>query len=81
MTIGCRSLLALLPLVLVPAAAEACASCMSSGDQTFNWAYYGLMATPFAIVMGVGGVLTGCYLSARRRRPAHTDANLDEETT
>jgi hypothetical protein len=75
--------LALPALALLPCAAEACASCMSSasGDQTFTWAYYGLMATPFLIVLGLGGVLTGCYLSGRRGRPAPADSILDEETT
>lgn len=68
--------------VLVPRAAEACASCVSwtSGDQPYTWAYVGLMAAPFAVVLGIGAVLTGCHLSARRRRAARTVATLNEET-
>lgn len=74
--------LALLPLVLVPRVVEACASCITSpyGDQTYNWAYVGLMLVPFALVIGIGGVLTRCYLTNRRRLPAPTDSITDEDT-
>jgi hypothetical protein len=60
--------LAWLAIVLVPAVAEACAACLSSpyGDRTYNWAYLGLMLMPLALVIAVGGVLTGCYLGSRR---------------
>jgi len=56
-----------LPLVLavgvVPASAEACASCVSTavGDQTYNWAYIGLMGMPFAILAVIGVVLAYHY--------------------
>jgi hypothetical protein len=45
---------------LTPAVAAACAACVSSayGDRTFNWAYGGLLLTPFVVAVVVGGVLS-----------------------
>jgi hypothetical protein len=56
-------------LVLLPAVALACPSCVSAayGDRTFNWAFGGLLAMPFVVAGGIGGVLT--YLHVRRTRP------------
>ena len=45
------AILLALGLVLVPAAALACASCVSSafGDRTYNWAYLTLLLMPFLL--------------------------------
>ena len=53
------ALLVLLALVVVPEEAAACASCVWSafGDQTYNWAFLGLMILPFVVVGVIGGVL------------------------
>ncbi len=50
---------AALVLPLSPAVAAACASCVASayGDQTFNWAYFGLIAMPFVLAAVLGGVI------------------------
>ncbi len=76
------SRVASLLLVLAPRAVEACASCMSSasGDQTYNWAYIGLMLAPFTIAVGIGGVLGRCYVKARRHAARKAMA-LHEEMT
>jgi hypothetical protein len=57
-------------LVLLPAVALACPSCVSAayGDRTFNWAFGGLLAMPFVVACGIGGVLT--YLHIRRGQPS-----------
>ena len=41
-------------MLVVPAAAEACASCISSpfGDQSYNWPYLVLILVPFANDIG-----------------------------
>jgi MFS family permease len=46
-------------LLLAPAAAEACASCISSayGDRTYSWPYVFLILVPFAVGVAVGAVL------------------------
>jgi MFS family permease len=48
-----------LALLLAPAAAEACASCISSayGDRTYSWPYVFLILVPFAVGVVVGAVL------------------------
>ena len=69
----------------------ACATCVASayGDRTFNWAYFALLALPFALAAVVAGVFAwqaGYRPSAlfRRRRgrpgaPPHPD--IIKETT
>ena len=46
-------------LAIVPAAAEACASCIGSpfGDRTYNWPYIGLILIPFAVGCVIAGVM------------------------
>jgi hypothetical protein len=65
---------------LVPALAAACPSCISSayGDRTYNWAFLGLLLMPFAISVGIGGVLA--YLSRRRRHRRPLNLSLEETT-
>ena len=48
-----------LAMVLVPAAADACATCISSpyGDQTYNWPYIFLILLPFVVASVIGGVM------------------------
>jgi hypothetical protein len=50
---------AALAMVLVPAAADACATCISSpyGDQTYNWPYIFLILLPFVVASVIGGVM------------------------
>jgi hypothetical protein len=72
-------------LLLAPSAAWACASCISSafGDQTYNWAYLGLMLTPLVVCAVIGGVVAWCHranVREARRAPA-TDPLFNEETT
>ena len=45
--------------VLLPAAAEACATCIASpfGDRTYNWPYLVLILVPFAAAAVIGGVM------------------------
>ena len=85
------SLIAIL-IVALPAVALACATCISSpyGDRSYNLAYLGLILTPFAVALAIGGVFTGCWWARRRRsgsaRRRHTDSDdatdsLNEETT
>jgi hypothetical protein len=54
-----RALLAAAAVVLVPALALACPTCVSSafGDRTFNWPYFALIVMPFAITGTVGVIL------------------------
>jgi hypothetical protein len=44
---------------LLPAAAEACATCIASpfGDRTYNWPYLLLILLPFAMAAVIGGIL------------------------
>ena len=46
-------------VALAPEIASACASCAWSGfgDRSYNWAFVGLLALPFAIVGVVGGLI------------------------
>jgi len=60
-----------LAMLAVPAAAEACASCISSpfGDQSYNWPYLVLILVPFAAAAVIGGVMmrvTGARFSDLR---------------
>lgn len=56
----------LLAAALVPGVALACATCIDSayGSRTFNWAFVGLMLTPF--VVG-GGLVAGIAWVCRAR--------------
>jgi hypothetical protein len=60
-----------LAMLVVPVAAEACASCISSpfGDQSYNWPYLVLILVPFAAAAVIGGVMmrvTGARFSDLR---------------
>ncbi len=60
-----------LAMLVVPATAEACASCISSpfGDQSYNWPYLVLILVPFAAAAVIGGVMmrvTGARFSDLR---------------
>ena len=48
-----------LVLALLPAAAEACATCVSTpyGDRTYNWPYVVLIVLPFVVATVIGGVI------------------------
>jgi len=78
-----------LGLALVPAVAEACATCIASayGDRTFNWAFLSLLLVPFMIGAGIGTVLFVSYrrsvaeLPARSVSPDATPHLLPKETT
>ena len=69
----------MLTLALVPASAEACATCIASayGDRTFNWAFLSLLLVPFVVAAGIGTVLFFSY----RRSAAGSPALHDEPTT
>lgn len=78
-----------LALVLAPAAAEACASCIASayGDRTYNWPYVFLILLPFAVGAVIGGVLVHVNGGLRTFSPRRFLARLfhpaarQEETT
>lgn len=64
--------LAVLALALSPDAAAACAMCLDSayGSRTFNWAFAGLMLTPFVLAGGLlGGVAWVCHRDRSRHEP------------
>jgi hypothetical protein len=54
-----RRTLAALALALLPSAADACATCVSSayGDRTYSWPYLLLILLPFAVAAVIGGIL------------------------
>jgi len=66
-----RIALAALLLAAAPALAEACATCIASayGDRTFNLAFCGLLAMPFAVAAVIGGVLLHAHRHRRDPRP------------
>jgi len=74
---------------LVPASAEACATCIASayGDRTFNWAFLGLLLVPFLVAAGIGTVLFFSYRRSAARSPVLHDGPtttphlLSKETT
>ena len=74
---------------LVPASAEACATCIASayGDRTFNWAFLSLLLVPFAVATGIGATLLVAYRRstaddrARREKLDTTPHRLSKETT
>jgi hypothetical protein len=63
-----RATVALLFVVLVPRAAWACATCVSSayGDRTFNWAFLGLLLMPFVVGLGIAAVFAARYFATHR---------------
>ena len=75
-------------LMLVPAAAEACATCIGSpfGDRTYNWPYLALILMPFVMATVIAGVLvrvSGVSVLARVRRlvrPARPPVRQEETT-
>jgi hypothetical protein len=69
----------MIAFALLPASAEACATCIASayGDRTFNWAFLGLLLVPFLIVAGIGTVLFFSY----RRSATRSDVLPDGSTT
>ena len=78
-----------LALLLIPAVADACATCIVSayGDRTYNWPYMFLILLPFAVAAVIGGVLVHVNgglrtLSPRRfvARLFHTAARQEETT-
>ena len=46
-------------MLLVPAAVEACATCISSpyGDRSYSWPYLMLILLPFGVALVITGVL------------------------
>jgi hypothetical protein len=72
-------------LLAAPTAAAACTACLSSafGDQTYTWAYLGLLLAPFGVAATIGAVFAGCYLARRRRERGAPviDPTFHEETT
>ena len=77
---------ALVALLLLPAAAEACATCISSpfGDRAYSWPYLFLIALPFTVAAVIGGVLfrvSGVSASALLRRLTRKGVPRQEETT
>ena len=44
---------------LLPALAEACATCISTsyGDRTYSWPYLFLIVLPFVVATVIGGVI------------------------
>ena len=75
-------------LMLLPAAAEACATCIGSpfGDRTYNWPYLGLILLPFVMATVIAGVLvrvSGVSVFALVRRlvrPVHPPVRQEETT-
>lgn len=72
-----RALPVVLGVLLVPAAALACPTCVSSafGDRTYNWAYVGLLVMPFVLTAVVGAILAWSA-GVRPRWPAWRAASL-----
>lgn len=54
-------------LVLLPAHAWACPTCISSayGDRTFNWAFLALLLMPFAVGAAIVAVFALRYAALR----------------
>jgi hypothetical protein len=83
--------LAVLALLSTPHPLLACATCIASpfGDRTYNWAYLGLLALPFALVAAVVGIFVyhgdyGPRAIVRRlaaRFAAKDDTRVIKETT
>jgi hypothetical protein len=66
-----------LGVVLAPATALACPTCVSSafGDRTYNWAYLGLLVMPFVLTAVVGAIVAWSA-GARLRTPAWRAVSL-----
>jgi hypothetical protein len=54
-----RRALTVAGLVLLPTAAEACATCIATpyGDRTYSWPYLFLILLPFVVATVIAGVL------------------------
>ena len=64
---------AVVAMLLLPTAVEACATCISSpfGDRTYGWPYLLLILLPFVVAAVIGTVLArafGVSVSTLRRR-------------
>ena len=72
------TLLVVLGVVLAPAAALACPTCVSSafGDRTYNWAYLGLLVMPFVLTAVVGAIIS-CMRTARRSTRRYMGQDMD----
>lgn len=78
-------------VVLIPRAALACATCITSpfGDRTYTWPYWGFLLLPFGVLAVVAGILAYCSgyrpRSVRRwltaRFTAKDDPAIIKETT
>ena len=83
-----RRALVVLAAVLLPAVADACATCIASpfGDRTYNWPYLVLIAVPFALGTAIVTVfirVTGTTAAQVRRdlwRHFHPAARKEETT-
>jgi hypothetical protein len=67
-----RRALTVLAVMLGPDVASACSTCLDSayGNRVFNWAFAGLLLTPFVLAAGLlGGVAWVC----RRSRTGHQE--------
>ena len=77
-----------LALLVIPAVAEACASCISSpfGDRNYNWPYLVLILVPFVVGVTIAATMmrvTGTTLADLRSWLAqvfHSDARQEETT-
>jgi hypothetical protein len=75
-------------VILLPAAAEACATCVSTpyGDRSYNWPYLFLILLPFVVATVIAGVIAwvnGVRLSTVRElvaRLVHPVARHKETT-
>lgn len=73
-----RRALAVLALALSPDVAAGCAVCLDSayGSRTFNWAFAGLMLTPFVLAGGLlGGVAWVCHRARARHEPGSCEGD------
>jgi hypothetical protein len=77
-----RTALPVLALLLWPRLAAACATCLSTpyGDRTYNWAFLGLILTPFAVAATIGAVLAWVFLTRRRADDARVNLRTEETT-
>jgi len=83
-----RRAVVVVALMLLPAAAEACATCIGSpfGDRTYNWPYLALILLPFVMGTVIAGVLvrvSGVSVSSLVRRLVrlvHSPVRQEERT-
>jgi hypothetical protein len=71
MTRWAATLVVALAVLVAPAAALACPTCVSSafGDRTYNWGYLGLLLMPFVLTAVVGAIVAWSA-GVRVSRPA-----------